>query len=297
MEELVVPQRLGDAVGEVEAGHLLVPDLRVQADHLGVLELGDEGQGVPDGGQQDVTARLVGLGLDREAHRVALGPHVVAHEVERLDHAVERRPDVLASPVLGALAATPHHERLGPEAGREVDVAQHLGRGVAADLAAVGGEAALLEDRGAEEVGGDHLATQARVGQRLAEPVERGLAGRVVGDQVVVVEGDGGGSDLGEPVGGLHRVQWRTAGGAEHVDAFPAHGPQPERELVLGAGGVAVGCVDHGAVSCHWRVSELASTAASTRWTCRPSANVGVGSVPSAMARTRSTTWWVKLCS
>ena len=79
----------------------------------------------------------------------------------------------------------------------------------------------------------------------------------------------------------------------EHGDALPADGPEPEGELVVGAGrGVA-----HAGTSCHCRVSELVSTAASTRCTCRPSANVGVGSVPSAIAVTRSTTWWVNPCS
>jgi hypothetical protein len=34
VEELAVPQRLRDGVGEVEVGHLLVPDLRVHADHV-----------------------------------------------------------------------------------------------------------------------------------------------------------------------------------------------------------------------------------------------------------------------
>ena len=38
VEQLAVPQRLGDAVHEVQPGHLLVPDLGVEADHLVVLE-------------------------------------------------------------------------------------------------------------------------------------------------------------------------------------------------------------------------------------------------------------------
>ena len=38
VEELAVPQRLSDAVDEVHAGHLLVADLRVQSDHLMMLE-------------------------------------------------------------------------------------------------------------------------------------------------------------------------------------------------------------------------------------------------------------------
>ena len=72
VEELVVPERLRDAVREVQPGHLLVPDLGVEADHLGVLELADQGQRVADRGQQDVAARLVGLRLEGEPQVVAL---------------------------------------------------------------------------------------------------------------------------------------------------------------------------------------------------------------------------------
>ena len=43
--------------------------------------------------------------------------------------------------------------------------------------------------------------------------------------------------------------------------------------------------------------AELSSTAASTRCTARPSANVGSSAVPCAMAVTKSTTWWEKPCS
>ena len=77
VEELAVPQRLGQAVGEVQAGHLLVPDLGVHAHQLGVLELVDERECVADRGQQDVAARLVGLRLDGEADVVALLEHVL----------------------------------------------------------------------------------------------------------------------------------------------------------------------------------------------------------------------------
>ena len=38
VEELAVVQRLRDAGGEVQPGHLLVPDLGVDADELGALE-------------------------------------------------------------------------------------------------------------------------------------------------------------------------------------------------------------------------------------------------------------------
>ena len=66
VEQLAVPQCLADAVGVVQPGHLLVADLGVDADHLRVRQLGDERQRVPGGGQQDVAARLIRLGLDGE---------------------------------------------------------------------------------------------------------------------------------------------------------------------------------------------------------------------------------------
>ena len=51
----------------------------------------------------------------------------------------------------------PHMTKVfGAELGGEVDVAQDLAQGEAADAAVVGGEAAVLEDRVAEQVGGDH---------------------------------------------------------------------------------------------------------------------------------------------
>ena len=42
---------LGDPVHEVQAGHLLVTHLGVHADHLGVVERGDEGERMADGRQ------------------------------------------------------------------------------------------------------------------------------------------------------------------------------------------------------------------------------------------------------
>ena len=39
VEQLALPQRLRDAVHEVQPGHLLVADLRVEPDHLVVLEV------------------------------------------------------------------------------------------------------------------------------------------------------------------------------------------------------------------------------------------------------------------
>ena len=95
VEQLAVPQRLGDAVRVVHARHLLVPDLGVDPDDFRVLERVDERQRVPDGRQQDVAARLVRLRLDREPDLVALVEDVPRQQVQALGVPVERDPHVL----------------------------------------------------------------------------------------------------------------------------------------------------------------------------------------------------------
>ena len=147
VEELALVQRLGDAGGEVEPGHLLVADLGVDAEQLGAVERLDERDRVTDGGQQDVAARLVRLGLDREPDVVALVGHVLAEHVDGLAVALERTADVLRRVVLGALAAAPHDEGLGAELDAELELAHRLAHREATHVAVVRREAAVLEDR------------------------------------------------------------------------------------------------------------------------------------------------------
>ena len=131
----------------VQARHRLVGELRVEADHVGPLELADEGQRVADGRQEDVAPRLVRLGLERDPHAVAPLADVLAAQVDRLLVAVEREPDVLGRVGLDALAAAPHHEDLGAQLGAEVDGVERLAHREPADVGIVGGERALLEHR------------------------------------------------------------------------------------------------------------------------------------------------------
>ena len=137
-------------------------------DHVGVFELVDERQRVADGGQQDVAARLVRLGLDREPHPVALVDRVLGERVDRLPVPVERGADVLGEVDLRALAAAPEHVDLGAELGGQVHVAHHLAHRVPAHAAVVAGEAAVLEHRVAEQVGGDHRHHHPGLVQRAA---------------------------------------------------------------------------------------------------------------------------------
>ncbi len=238
MEELAVPQRLGDAVREVEPGHLLVADLGVQADEVGALEAVDERQGVADGRQQDVAARLVRLRLDREADRVVLLGDVLAEQVKGLLQAVERDPHVLGRTGLRAFAPAPGDVHLGAEVDGEVDVADGLAQRVAAHVPVVRGKRAVLEHRVGEQVRGGHRHAQPGLGQRRAEAADPrgpfGLGG-TERDQVVVVEGDAVRAKLGEPVHGLDRVEGAPGGVAERVATRPADRPQAEGELVGGA--------------------------------------------------------------
>ena len=135
VEELPVPQRLGDAVGEREARHRLVRELGVEADHVGPLELADERQRVADRRQEDVAARLVRLGLERDAQVVAALADVLAAEVDRFLVAVERGAHVLGRVGLDALAAAPHHVHVRAELGAEVDGVERLAHREAADVA------------------------------------------------------------------------------------------------------------------------------------------------------------------
>ncbi|CAM5788774.1 hypothetical protein CPER28S_02292 [Cellulomonas persica] len=241
VEQLVGPQRLREARRVVQAGHLLVARLRVEADDVAVLELGDEAERVADGRQEDVAAGLVRLGLERDAQLVALLLDVRGDGVDAVRVRLVRGVQVLGRVVLGTLTAAPHDERVGVERRGEVDVAQDLAQRVATHAAVVGRERAVLEHRVGERVRRDHLDRDAGLGQGAAETVEDLLAlgvRRAERDHVVVVERHVGCAELGELVDRLDRVEPRTRGCTERVLRVPADGPQTEGELV-GGGGLA----------------------------------------------------------
>ena len=239
VEELSGPQRLGEPAGVVQAGHLLVTGLRVEADDVAVLELCDERERVTDRGQQDVAAGLVRLGLDRDLEVVALVLDVAGDGVDALAVAVVRGLQVLGRVVLRTLAPAPHDERRGTELGGEVDVADDLAQAVAAHTTVVRRERTVLEDRVAERVGRDHLDSDAGLVERALEARQDRVAGGGVGaerDDVVVVERHVRDAQLRELVHRLDRVERRTGRVPELVARLPADGPQTERELVFRGG-------------------------------------------------------------
>ena len=236
MEQLAVPQRLADGMGVVEPGHLLVADFGVDADQLGVLQLGDERQRVPGGRQQDVAARLVRLGLDREPQRVSVVNDVLGQHVERFLVPLERGPHVLAAPRLRAFPAAPAHVHPGPQLGRQVDIADRLGQREPADVPVICGERALLEDRAAEQVRRGRRHDQAGVGQRRRNAeICLSRSARSRRSRTRRCRGNSPRRRRARRACGRPVSRYRRADrGTEDVDPLPAHGPDTERETVSG---------------------------------------------------------------
>ena len=231
VEELSVPQRLGEPVREVQARHLLVTDLGVEADHLRVLQLIDERQGVSDGREEDVAPRLVGLGLDGKTHGVALFDDVGGEDVEW-------PPCSGRAPRAHPLRRRTRPLRVPPRTRRCWRRARRPGRGCPRTLrsakrrtlAVVGGEAAVPEYRVREEVGGHHRDDQAApstarrrrsIAVLLSAPSRRKGTRRCRGSSRHMrrvrpgEHGDDG-------------VERRAHGDAENVDPLPAHRPKSE---------------------------------------------------------------------
>src|ERR1035441_2793658 len=203
-----------------------------------MLELIDESQRVPDGGEEDVSARLVGLRLDGESELVAVVDDIPGEEVERLIVAIEGGADILCGAGLGALAPSPEDHDLRTELSGEIEVVQHLAERKAAHLAVIGCEATIAEDWVRKEVGGHHGDHQPSAFDRLAQTSYRmALLGRrgAEREDVVVVEAHPIGPQFGKPGHRHHRVQRRAHGAAEDVDPLPAHRPESERKEVFAA--------------------------------------------------------------
>src|ERR671910_690378 len=128
-----------------------------------------------------------------------------------------------------------------PTVGRKMSPRGSFGFGsilqrVAAHIAVVRGEGAVLEDRVGEQVGGGHRDLHAGLAERLAETREDALALARLGperDQVVVVEADPVRAQVRQPADGFGRVQSRACGLAERIVPLVADCPEPKGELVL----------------------------------------------------------------
>ena len=136
VKELAGFERLRHLMREVQPGHGFMRVLRVDADHLGVIEGGDERQHVAGRGEVDVPARLVGFGFQGEFQVVAPVLDVLAQEVHGFAHAFDRFDGVLGRVDFGAFAPAPEDINRRADLDAQVDGVHGLLQGVGPDLGA-----------------------------------------------------------------------------------------------------------------------------------------------------------------
>src|SRR5262245_10142552 len=236
VEELAGFERLRDYVVEVQARHLLVADLRVDADHFRVIERVDETQVGAGRREVDVAARLVRLGFERELVAVALRDRIFAEEVHRLAEPLYRLAGVSPRVDLGAFATPPEDVYLRAYFGAEVHRAHGFLNRVKADARVVRGERAVLEDGIGEEIRGRHRDDHPVIAQSFLELADDLVAFGGAGvnrHEVVVVEVDAVSSEFGkafDDCDGRNRLAGRLS---ERIAPRIPDRPDAKREVMF----------------------------------------------------------------
>ena len=128
---------------------------------------------------------------------------------------------------------------VGSQLGPEVDGVERLGHRHPAHGGVVGGERTLLEDRTREQVGRGHGHLEPGLVEGLAEALDDGLAfggRRTPGHQVVVVEADAVGAEVGQPVDGVDGIEGRPGFVPERIAPGVSDRPEAEGEVVVRGG-------------------------------------------------------------
>ncbi len=236
VEELACFHRLGDSMDEGQPGHCLMGKLRVHADHVRVVQRGDEVKHVPCGGEIDVSARLVGFGLQGELHVVPLISHIFAEEVDRIPHAADGVAGIAAGVGFRPLPSSPEHVDLGSKLGSEVDGVHGLLEGQRPHLGVVGCEGPVLERRMPEQIRSRHGNDHPRVRKRSLElfhyPIPLRQRG-AKGNKVVIVQVHSPSAALGELANKVRDIRRRTHRVPERVSSGVAHGPQAKAEPIF----------------------------------------------------------------
>ena len=205
---------LRDGVGEREARHRLVCELRVEAHHLGPLELVDEREGVPDRRQQDVAARLVRLGFEREPQVVPALTYMRAAQVDRLGVSVEGRAERPSRPRPRPPHARPtSRTRRRPARRRGRWRRKVFGTAKRRTPGSLAVNAPSLKTgrlkRLVVAIGTFMPVSSSARAEALQDRLAFGCA-RPRGHQVVVVEVDAVRTELGQAMHGLDRVERRS---------------------------------------------------------------------------------------
>ena len=272
MEQLAVPQRLGQSVGEVQPRHLLVPDLGVEPHELGVLQLRDEGQGVADGREQDVAAGLVGLGLEREPQRSSPAPgrrRTAGRGTRRTGRAPParscwrraRRPRGRPTSRRSRRRSGPPGRCCGPPSPGRVGGPRGCWRSAPPSLNTGSPNRLVVTISTRSPVSASAFSRRSSVASRVPS------SGTTSSSWNVTAAAPSPASWCTASIGSS---SGRVAGPNTSTACHPTV-QRPKENLSSGGRGEVV----HRGTSCQLRVSELVSIAASTRCTWRPSANVG----------------------
>ena len=223
---------------------MLVRHLRVHADQLRMIERRDEAEVRAGRRHVDVAARLVRLGLQREAEAVLLVDRVLAEVVDRLAQPLDRFVRAPAGVGLGPFAAAPQHEDLRAELGAEVHRAQRLLDRVGAHARVVGRERAVAEDRVVEQVDRRHRDDDAVLGagapgSRLTMR-SRSAGVASIGTRSLSWRLTPHAPTSPSIADRIDRRQRRADHVAEGVAPAVADGPEAEGKLVFGSGIVGV---------------------------------------------------------
>src|SRR5690625_949236 len=188
----------------------------------------NERQRMPHGGKEDIAARLVRFGFNGKPDVVTGIDDVLAQQVYRFPVTIQRGADVLGGVVFGAFPPAPHDESLCAEFGREIDVAEHLTEREPADLAVVGGEAAVFEYGRGEQVRRHHWHDDSGCFQCTFEPVDLFLPFRIGGTEskkIIVMKRHTVGAKFVQLLHGVDHVEIWSSWPAERVTSAITDGP------------------------------------------------------------------------
>jgi hypothetical protein len=232
-------ERLGDDMVDVEANHVFMGDLGVDADHVRVVEGADEGQITRRRGEVQIAPWFVRLRLERKPEVVLSVADVGAQEIQRLSDSPESLDGVLRGVDLGALPAAPEDVEAGAQLDAEINGAHRLLQRVGADVRIVRGERAIAKDGIREEIRRRHWHAQPGVGDGPAKVANQPITLRRAGidrHEVIVMQVDAVGADVAQAPHGLDRREHGPRRIAERIATPMADRPEAEREAVGGRG-------------------------------------------------------------
>src|SRR6267142_1955182 len=248
MEKLARFPRLCHSMQEIQAGHLLVRDLGVDANHLWMIESGNEAEIMAGGGHVDIGARLIGFGFQREPEAVLSVDVVFAKIIDRFAKALHSLVWAATGIGFDAFAAAPQYKNLRAQLRTEIHRTHGLLQCVGAHLRIVCGKGTVTKNGVKKQRHRGHRNNEFVFETGFFECAHNSVAFRrsgVDGHQVVVMKIDAPGAHFAEHGNDLDGGNDQANEIAEWIAPPVPDRPEPERKLVFGFRLVSV-MVRHG---------------------------------------------------